>query len=71
MSGIGYQYNKFESCSGCPDRTIEPNCHDTCSGYLYRQAKNERQKEQKRKEYDYKDYKIDRVEETKRKVKRK
>ena len=36
MSGIGQGQNKFVTCKGCPDRTIEPNCHTVCRGYLYR-----------------------------------
>ena len=53
--------NKFESCQGenidiekmkfkrcppnCPDRTIEPNCHMTCEGYLFRCEKLKKAKE--------------------------
>lgn len=41
MSGIGAGHNKFESCKGCPDRSVEPNCHTTCKGYLYRKQKSD------------------------------
>lgn len=30
---------KYRTCLGCPDRTVEPNCHMTCEGYLYRRQK--------------------------------
>lgn len=25
---------KERTCKGCPDRTVEPNCHMTCEDYL-------------------------------------
>lgn len=28
--------DKFKTCQNCPDRTIHPNCHTICEGYLYR-----------------------------------
>ena len=68
MSGIGYQYNKFHSCSGCPDRTIEPNCHATCSGYLYRQAEWAKANKQRLKESEYNGFKVDRVNDSKKKA---
>ncbi len=48
MSGLGAGHNKFESCRDCPDRQIEPNCHDTCQGYIFRKNKKDkaRKKEQ-------------------------
>ena len=42
MSGIGQGQNKFVTCKGCPDRTIEPNCHTVCRGYLYRADRQKR-----------------------------
>ena len=56
MSGTGYEHNKFRTCYGCPDRTVEPNCHDTCRGYIYRHAEGERLKEERRKDFDYYGY---------------
>jgi hypothetical protein len=31
--------DKFKTCQNCPDRSIHPNCHTTCEGYLYRKAR--------------------------------
>lgn len=56
MSGIGSQHNKFNTCYGCPDRTAEPNCHETCRGYLYRQAEGEKQKKERHKDFQYYEY---------------
>lgn len=61
MSGIGSQHNKFDTCYGCPDRTIEPNCHDTCRGYLYRQAENNKRNEERCKDFKYYEYKEDAI----------
>lgn len=41
MSGIGSGHNKFHTCKGCPDRTVEPNCHEACEGYIFRQKRQE------------------------------
>lgn len=56
MSGIGCQHNKFDTCYGCPDRCVEPNCHDTCRGYLYRVAEGERHNKERRKSFEYHGY---------------
>lgn len=50
MSGISPNHpNKFETCYGCPDRTIEPiNCHSTCRGYLFRIHMNQKKYEEKK-----------------------
>lgn len=45
MSGINTDHNKFHSCQNCPDRCIEPNCHMTCEGFLFRQKKKEEEKQ--------------------------
>lgn len=50
MSGIGQGHNKFHTCKGCPDRTVEPNCHNTCQGYIYRQEQFEKRREKAKKE---------------------
>ena len=34
--------DKFKSCQDCPDRSIEPNCHETCEGYLFRCEENKK-----------------------------
>lgn len=68
MSGIGYKYNKFETCEDCPDRSIEPNCHNTCRGYLYRQEQKEKIRKEKAKDSDYIGFKLNRVVESKRKA---
>lgn len=66
MSGIGCQHNKFDTCDGCPDRTIDPNCHDTCRGNLYRVAEREKEKKERRKDFDYYDYKSEVVQKAKK-----
>ena len=71
MSGIGSQHNKFDTCYGCPDRSADPNCHDTCRGYLYRQAEGERQNEQRRESYEYFDYRDGVITKAQRNAKRK
>lgn len=58
--------NKFESCEGCPDRTIEPNCHITCEGYIFRLEKSERLKKLRKKDFDYYDFKKNVVENAKK-----
>lgn len=39
-------------CYGCEDRTVSPNCHDTCYDRFI--PWKERQEERKKKERDYK-----------------
>ena len=29
-------FDKFKTCKDCPDRSINPPCHETCEGYLFR-----------------------------------
>ena len=48
---------KPNPCYRCSDRTIEPNCHDTCGRYLEWVAENEKIKKERRKDFDYFDYK--------------
>ena len=48
MSGIGAGHDKFKTCKGCPDRCADPNCHDVCKGYKYRQKKTEEAKQRKK-----------------------
>lgn len=53
MSGIGSCHNKFETCKDCPDRSIDPNCHDSCKGYLYRAAENEKRRAAQREDSEF------------------
>ena len=49
---------KFKRCPPeCPDRSIEPNCHMTCEGYLFRCEKIRKSKERKNENCDYADFK--------------
>ena len=66
MSGIGYQPNKFDTCDGSTDRTVEPNCHATCSGYLYRKAELEKLNKERRENFDYYEYKTEVVQKAKK-----
>ena len=68
MSGIGKGHNKFHTCYGCPDRSIEPNCHLSCEGSKYRTEKAAEIKEEKRKAYEYTEYKSSRVLDTQMKI---
>ena len=60
--------DKFKTCKDCPDRVTEPNCHDTCRGYKYRQEQKRKINEAKHKEVDYKSFKIEAVRKTKRAI---
>lgn len=44
------EHDKYKTCKGCPDRTLEPNCHDSCEGYKWRIEENERIKAARREE---------------------
>lgn len=48
---------KFKTCQGCQDRSIEPNCHMTCEGYLFRCENIRKSKERKNENCDYADFK--------------
>ena len=61
-------FNKEVTCEECPDRSIEPNCHNTCSGYLLRKEKKEKIRKVKAKDIDYIGFKYNRVVESKRKA---
>ena len=56
--------NNFKTYKDCPDRTLEPNCHETCEGYKYRLKEAEKLKEVKRKERAVDDFKVEAVEKT-------
>lgn len=49
MSGI--EDVKLLTCENCPDRSIEPNCHETCEGYKYRTERIEKAKKNKHDTY--------------------
>ena len=68
MSGTGAGHNKFHTCYGCPDRSVEPSCHISCEGYKYRTEKAAEIKREKRKETEYCEFKSERVLETQRKI---
>lgn len=72
MSGIAENaQNKFETCQGCKDRSIEPvNCHMTCEGYKFRQKKNEEERKRRMEENTFIAYKRKVVGETIEKVNR-
>ena len=60
---------KFKRCpSDCPDRSIEPNCHETCEGYLFRCEENKKKRQRRRVETDFYNFKKERVRDTKKKV---
>lgn len=48
--------DKFKTCKDCPDRSVQPNCHSTCEGYLHRCKVNEELREKRRKIRDEKDF---------------
>lgn len=54
-------HDKDKTCKDCPDRTIEPNCHEICEGYKKRQKKQQLANKRRREENDYRDYKGGRV----------
>ena len=39
-------FDKFKTCKDCPDRSVEPNCHSTCEGYIARCKQNEERRKQ-------------------------
>lgn len=50
--------DKFETCKDCADRTVEPNCHMTCEGYLFRskeaeKVRRERYERLQKNEYEF------------------
>ena len=56
---------KFKRCPpDCPDRTVEPNCHMTCEGYLFRCEKNQKLKEGREETIDYWGFKTESIKRT-------
>lgn len=49
--------DKYKTCKNCPDRSIHPNCHSTCEGYIHRMAEKEKRKEEERKQCRMASYK--------------
>lgn len=43
--------DKFKTCQNCPDRSIHPNCHNTCEGYLARKKQIDDISEARRERY--------------------
>ena len=68
MTGIGAGHNKFKTCEGCPDRCAEPNCHTTCRGYLYRKAERAKQNKERRKNFDYYEYRENAIQKSGKKI---
>lgn len=62
--------DKFKSCKDCPDRSVTPNCHSTCEGYLYRVKKREELNAKRKKVVDFDGYLYDRAELINRRKKR-
>lgn len=44
------------NCKDCPNRSIEPNCHTTCEGYLAMKDNQETHSKKRREESSYVDY---------------
>ena len=55
------EHNKFKSCKDCPDRCAEPNCHDTCEGYIHRTNEWHSQKEERMRNIELWEYKHERI----------
>lgn len=53
--------DKYKTRKDCPDRTISPNCHSTCEGYLDRKRKQEKIKANRQKYSEYDSYMFDKV----------
>ena len=60
--------NKFETCQGCEDRTIEPNCHMTCEGYLFRCEKLKKVKDGRDEHLDYYGFKTESIIRTRKRI---
>lgn len=51
--------DKYKTCKDCPDRSISPNCHSICEGYLDRVRKNKEISETRRKQLSTIEYEFD------------
>lgn len=59
---------KKSPCYGCSERTIEPNCHDTCERHHKWLAGNEKINKARRKDFEYYDYKETAVQKSGKKI---
>jgi hypothetical protein len=62
------EHDKYKDCIGCPDRVADPNCHDKCEGYKYRQDKQAKLNEGRRRELEYLEVKISAVRSTQKRL---
>lgn len=62
---------KYHTCQDCPDRTIEPNCHMTCEGYLFRVQKSIDSKKHEYENVEFGNFKREQIRKTKRRMGRK
>ena len=53
-------FDKEKSCKDCPDRTVQPNCHETCKGYIKRCEIRKERNEKARQEAVYRQYEFNR-----------
>ena len=61
-------FDKYKSCKDCPDRTVEPNCHTTCEGYLFRCQKTLESKESKNENVEFGNFKRETIRKTKKRL---
>lgn len=60
------EFDKSKTCKDCPDRSVVPNCHNDCEGYLER-CKKQRAIAEKEKQYsDFERYRFDAIERVKK-----
>lgn len=59
---------KFRTCQNCPDRSVEPNCHMTCEGYLFRCEKLKKAKEGREDTIEYYDFKKHSIAKTRKRI---
>lgn len=60
------EFDKSKTCKDCPDRTVIPNCHDDCEGYLERCKKQREIAEKNKQDSDFERYVFDVVERLKK-----
>ena len=53
--------DKFKTCLNCPDRSINPNCHTACEGYIHRCKLNEERRKKRLEDTMFKDFQIDSI----------
>lgn len=71
MSGINVSaQNKFNSCEGCPDRTVEPNCHMSCEGYTFRKNRIEKFTQVKKEQQTIDNYEMSQIIKRSKRIKR-